>query len=550
MAFRQPTFAPPQRQTSITHDEQATQTALQYTGRAVDESQEWVLFSPTQAPSTTQTYTTFTQRTAGLSRLSDFGSNNTAGRSAFEGDGLLATESLQDDEELDSLDDGLHDFGEPSVYQSSRFQDQTGNSILPTHDGLGTFPASSPPAQEQMWQFEQFNPRKRSAGHHRRRSSVLRRLDAIKDEDSASVEGEKLERIEKWRMEQSRALLQEIEKETKSRKIDRTSEPAKVLTARIKDHIPKHSATSTVDAPANGIVDLLSDGNEWFLKRITRNFIRDLIGIDEPLLSIILGESFLDEKASAQPPAASKALPNSTPPSYLSSTGWESRLLQRIAHELGILVHQFSEHPSPFSTYLNPSSLAYAGMPINPPLSPEVREPPSFLSSANQSSIPSAVFGPTLQNHPSTASTHAASWGIEDPPPRDPETEYWEQPADLRTVFHFLHHRFTSPPHTPTTAKPNIATSSSPDSLRRAAVIRQHHPLVSRAAARDRQQRRSTYLRHQSPIMSRRQDSSCASASARRRWGSGGSRNFWDLGGSVGSGSAIASGGLGGWGEV
>src|SRR6266536_5869591 len=285
MAFRAPTQLP-QRQHHSSHALPTVQTQQisQYQS-PLEDSQEWVLFSPSQAPSTTRTHTTSTERTprtVGLSRVSEFGSLETAARSEDDED---LSEAIED-EELDSLDDGLHAFREPSVYRTSTNKlDQSGGTVLPTHDGLGTFPASSPPVQEQLYQFEQYNPKRKYEGHHTRRSSVQRRLDAVQDRDIYSVEDDRRLRIEQWRMEQSRALLDEIEKETRRRRSSLVGSmklsPADTLSIVAEDH-PSQEPTPPPPTP---------DTDEYFLQRITRRVIRDLIGIDDTTLSAIFGET-------------------------------------------------------------------------------------------------------------------------------------------------------------------------------------------------------------------------------------------------------------------
>ena len=134
------------RQVSYNAPEPTTEpaTALLQPVRTLDQSEEWVLFSPGAPSATTRTHTTSTDRTprtAGLSRFSEFGSLETAAQSEQdeEGGSFLGTE-----EELDSLDDGLHAFHEPSEYGAplSRLQSrlqESGDTVLPTHDGLGEF---------------------------------------------------------------------------------------------------------------------------------------------------------------------------------------------------------------------------------------------------------------------------------------------------------------------------------------------------------------------------------------------------------------------------
>src|ERR1700722_13365167 len=148
MAFRQPTYHAPQRTYTAPEESHLDVQALQ-PSEQLDESQEWILFSPIAVSTTDRTYTTSTQRTrrtVGRSRISDYGSLDTAARSyGFKEDGSEHTEPVIEDEEdgeLDSLDSHLHEFrAEPSLYREASREDldTSGNPVLPTHDGLGSF---------------------------------------------------------------------------------------------------------------------------------------------------------------------------------------------------------------------------------------------------------------------------------------------------------------------------------------------------------------------------------------------------------------------------
>ncbi|GAQ44955.1 hypothetical protein AtubIFM56815_009450 [Aspergillus tubingensis] len=568
-----------------------------------NEATEWVLFSPTQQPSTTaRTHTTSTDRTPrtqGISRLSDFGSFGTATRSAIgpesEDVGDALDEPLDDDgTELDSLDDGLHAFRAPSLVQ----EDQGAPAVLPAHDGLGSFQASSQAVQNQLWQHEQYNPNRRPDLQPRRRSSVQRQLDMVGNEEEADMERERWQRIEKWRMEQSRVLLQEIEKATRRRRDSRASgitDP--VASYPTVSDVPDAVLETPKESESASTAKEEEDGDESLLQRITRKVIRDLIGIDDSLLSVIFGESLPstedDEPISAREYASNiEALNQELDSVPEDHPIWQSKVLQRIAHELGILVNQLCEHPGAFTTYLNMSHEIpnqYAGIPLD--RVPEEADAPSasvgptnLESTMNAESVLSPHFSPTLGD-PSSRE-HAAQWGIEDDdivnrsashsaaePLADSaraqqEKEYWERELDIRMVFRYLRNRFTH------RGSNNDTYHSTPrrapqDASRRAAIIRQHHPLVARAHSRSQAQirRQSQYSHHSgptgvsSPIMRphyRRPSSSCASQSAKlsaissRRTLTGSSRNYWDIGGSVDSGSAVApvAAGLGGWGEV
>lgn len=546
MAFYQPTAAP-SRQAPPQIDLNNSSPAPAAQQSAIQESQEWVLF-PARTHSSTQTHTTWTEgtsRTAGLSRLSELGSLESAAKS---GDGDEAI----DDDDLDSLDDGLHAFQEPaSSYFDAKLYDQS-DSILPTHDGLGTFPSLSPPVQEQIWQFEQYNPRKRTIdGHHRRRSSVQRRLDAVADHEEATIDKERVERIQKWRMEHSRVLLDEVEKHTR-RRLSQTSQRSLSIRNALKEESTKKTEDEAVNSTSKALNSILGD-SETFWQSITRRVIRDFIGVDDALLSVIFGESL-----PADPPKPSIGLSVSRSTLDLSLTttsspGWEDRLLKRLTRELGILMNELSNPPS---TPTIPRNLDYAGIPIT---SPPITKPPIEPVIAKQAEAASIspkdpTFAPTLNHRPRPTSshsetTHAALWGIEEEPSApqpETDTEYWERPPTLKTIFRFLHQRFTSsrpPPARPT----NIATTTTPDSLRRAAIIRAHHPLVSRAHVAARRSA-SSYGGYGYG----RVGSSCGGSAKRRR--SGSSRCYWDVGGSTtASGSAVAAGGgfgVGGWGEV
>ena len=560
MAFQQPRAAPRQVIHPVPHEVDTTAQAS-VRPHVVREnsfaSQEWILFSPSQAgeSSTNQTATT---RTAGLSRASDLGSLNTAARS-----GRLESEVIEEDAtedgDLDDLDDGLHAFREPPLYQISSSQNV--GTVLPTHDGLGTFGASSPGVQEQLWQHEQYNPKRKYEGAHRRTSSVQKRLDTIEEFD-AQVNEDKRLRIEKWRMEQSQALLDEVEKETR-RRLRRVSarqrEPTAMSMEVVEDMLgttPKQSdfipyqQSSHIEEP------------EPFWRRITRKFIRDVIGIDEPLLSVILGES-LPEEAMNPPtlPTIPEQINEGAPADAVDGT-WRDRLLKRIAKELGVLVHQLSPHPGAFNTYISTANQDYAGIPINLKSISSTRRPSLIQANSSDSQLPMAsAADPTFKPTVPVESSHAASWGIEEEASpslsssaqlRDAERlrqerEYWEKALSVETVFRFLKDRFAGKTYDTDLQSPSFPEASQ-DAARRAAIIRQHHPLVARAHRSPARLRREARLQH-----ARRASSSCASESAKssRKVSGSNSAHYWDIGGSAHSGSLLASGGMmGAWGEV
>lgn len=590
MAFRQQQRPKSSRQISYHAPEPvATSAATQQATQPLEASEEWVLFSPTAPSTTARTHTTSTDRTprtAGLSRFSEFGSLDTAARSDQDGD---EGTNLGTEEELDSLDDGLRAFHEPSEYGAAPSKLlESGETVLPTHDGLGGFLPDAT-MQEHMWQFEQ--PRRRVA---RRRSSVQRHFSVLDDADEVNQEQDRRQRIEKWRLEQSKALLEEIEKETRRRRRMST-----LSAARSRIESTQHAAPVPVPAAAPSVADVQSESSDEgtenlsFWQRITRRVIRDLIGLDEDTLSVIFGESLPED--SSTPKAGSpidlspdKILeeagidPNTIP----NDEGWQTRLLERVAQELGTLVHQLSEHPGAFSTYQRAQTAPeYAGLTSTKLTLTSTTD----LHSSRPVSIPNTTTSPASAHFAPTFPTHseASLWGIEEEPVEaDPldsfrtqqapadniaedlvrEREYWERELDVKMIFNFLVKRFSSrrssvssPPRRASIA-PSTSASGTDDGLtsaRRAAIIRQHHPLVSRTTdrglptssssqPREMKRKDATFRTYYNPSASLRHqklrsNSSCASQSTKKsKRSTNSARNYWDLGGSVGSGSVIA----------
>ncbi|KAK5170060.1 hypothetical protein LTR04_004776 [Oleoguttula sp. CCFEE 6159] len=609
MAFRQPQQrAQAQRHASFTsppvqHTGTLPVTSPQRTSpqrkRALEESQEWILFSPSVDGVTGTASTSQTPCTAGLSRLSDFGSLGTGARSGQrrDDDGDVTCQGTEiddeDGEELDSLDDGLHAFREPSEYSGPmRRIGQSGTTVLPTHDGLGAFQASNSPMQEQLWQFERYNPRRR---HGRRRSSVQKRLDLPEHNEELSQEDEKTQRIERWRMEQSRALLDEIERETRRRRrMSRASVTRNLVEGTVDEEHSEAKRRQDSVVEGAGQVDKPSETEtESFWQRLTRRVIQDLMGFDQTTLSVIFGEELAADVPSGTDPSHDST-PQETVSTFAahSADAWEQRLFGRIARELGILVHQLSEHPGAFSAYVRTQVPSFnAGPPEPSTTDPTNASTAQFATQAtpqrSASSQTALHFAPTLP-YQSTSTADASLWGIEEesgPAPYDPgndlvaestrlrvdrDREYWERELDVKMVFSFLRDRFSLRPSSPspepdraTRSATNAAASTSvlgtsPESLRRAAMIRRTHPLVGRNHSIAQQSRRRTLdlVQRRPPpgpiaAIGKRLggSSSCASQSTKKSKKSSSSRNYWDIGGSVGSGPAMSSA-TGVWGEA
>lgn len=607
MAFHQPTRQISQRVVRVdpTSSESESRIAAPLE-QSRDGSQTWVLFPPATDAGTSTSYFSSVQDeqpTPGRSRISDLGSLQTLAPSddllsePAHTEGVEEDEPVEDDAELDSLDSHLPDFIHHGGLQQS-------TTILPGHDGLGSFRIDSralaADMQEQMYQFERYNPRRVK----RRRESL--ELGQLALENEEAQEAARRRRIEEWRLEHSRILLEEIQKETRRRRESTVSALTNKLRrgsqASTLDTGAEEAALSTVD---DATPDASVAGTEWhdqdaseldlgagegdeagLWSRITRKVIRDLMGLDDRLLCVLFGEALpkdLDLEADdlSSTPKASAPVGSET-----QSSSWQLRVLDRIARELGHLVNQLSAHPHPgaFSTYtrMQQQPLPYAGLPAIPetaavpattPTAVDAERPPSaqrrassFSVSEEASAMPALPqFQPTLQSVP-----HSRPMDI--PGARNAEgstdasagnnsgsftQQEWEQDLDIKLVFRYLRNRFTSSRPSQPSSQPPISPETA--AARAAARVRQHHPLVH--------QRRKSFKVSGGPSVPSQivhPHGSCASQSTRRSGRRGSlsvsssrhsSRHFWDIGvaagGSVCSGSLVASTGpMGSWGEL
>lgn len=528
----------------------------------LEQSQTWTLFAPASEGPTTSDFseTVPSVHTAARSRLSDVGARPT--RAADDGvsvePSVIEHSLAEDDAELDSLDSHLPSFRSvPGVYSHHDPADgdndhhaQDAVPVLPAHDGLGSFrfdnAASGMDIQNQIYQFERFNPRKL----RRRRDSLEHTQPELEHE--SPVEAEKRHRIEAWRLEHSRVLLEEVQRETRRRRRSHSSmlpvpnlvAGQEVSTLAESDDLAWHDEDSAT-APDHGT------GTSTAQK-----MIQEFFGIDDRMLSILFGSSYmLDEEDLSSTPRASQIKDGPYPAADEES--WRDRLMDIVSRELGLLVHRLSQHPGAFSTFsqVQQTPLPYAGLPVIP----EVGTPPAAQSSASvaKSEIPTTTeFKPTVL--PATepiniGERRTVTSSVDDTVMEGAFTkEEWEQELDIKLVFKYIRSRFTSrASNSPQSTVNHAATSNAQDMAAKAARVRQHHPLIARARPTERRSFKATTPT--SPVVTLRHHSSCASQSTRRsaRRSSVSSRHYWDIGGSRGTGSVIASKGpMGSWGEV
>jgi len=583
MAFHQPTLTRPSQQRVATRQESedGDSVVLAPARAELAESQTWVLFSPSTDAGTTTSYMTFgqgDQTTPGRSRISDLGSLGTAARSDVNSqadNSAVPTDFLEpeDDAELDSLDSHLSEFRAATHHYAQVTQSVT---VFPAHDGLGSFrldvPGMGVEAQNQLYAFEKYNPNRIA----QRGESF--ELGALEMDTEEAQESERNRRIEAWRLEQSELLLEDIRKETKRRRQSQASlrRPSYARsTSGAKDDAGDDDVAygDWHDQDASNPQEARIDGL-W--SQMARKVICEVMSIDDRLLAILFGEALPDgmESDGTSTPRASRASPNPTPAqtdleSSHEST-WQLQVLERIAKELGQFVHRMSAHPGAFSAYarVQQAPLPYAGLPAIPEAAADAHE----LSQKMDESVPAmpefqptvpraaAGLGPSSQGAPTAASP--SETGPSDSAQAFTQQE-WEQDLDIRLVFRYLRSHFTAsrpspPPFSSGTS--HLATSSTQDLAAKAARIRQHHPLVSHSHVhhRPRAAERRKMTTPSSPVLLRHSGGSCASQSTRRSGRRSSvssrhsSRHYWDIGGSIGTGSNIvaSTGPMGSWGEV
>ncbi|POS82737.1 hypothetical protein EPUL_006521 [Erysiphe pulchra] len=590
MAFHQPTLHVSKKRTSSVSEGLFLQLAQSQQHQRVrqrqppSDSQEWVLFDPVSTGSIEHSYKNSTTRTftLGCSQISDVRSLESGVWSYNVDESLEDDDEIQrEDEELDSLDSHLIDFkAEPNF--SFDPESELVDTVLPTHDGLGSFKLGrtimGEDIQKYLYKFERFNPQK------------IRRfkdgLEAGKTELEADQlqDAEWLRRIEVWRLEQSR-VLDEIQRESRQKKYGIKNQRSTTTEELAQETIATLSDSVAETTTANE--------KESFLSRITRKVIQDLIGIDDNLLSIIFGESlaFDLEKSSKrdlhQPEKNQK----------YDQISWEYKILQHIARELENLANRISDSPLRLNNYLHPpnTSISYAGLPIIPEATDSQK--PSLQCPKLDSSLvcrPLEIeFQPTIKTHAKstpdlksnlseTSEDREKKLRTQEGLKRELTRDEWERDLDLKLVFRYIFDRVATKFSSSTSASPsnsNPADSSrqrtrvgTVDTATRAACVRRHHPLISERTTKKKTIRpiNRTWTVSVPPssgpsvspsprtlgvnFNNQRNNSlgsgSCAGEREKKIM-SESSRNYWDWADSVGSSKKTpGTGAMGSWGEV
>ncbi|KAG6008685.1 hypothetical protein E4U21_004040 [Claviceps maximensis] len=583
MAFQQPTRQAASRvarRVSVQDETVVLPPRPSSPERAPEGSQTWVLFSPPTDVTTTSylTESEHSLETPGRSRLSDLGSLNTVARS--EALSLAQPSSVfsaivggdaegdyDDDGELDSLDSHLPDFRSVPGLNLSQLGQQHAVPVFPSHDGLGSFhldrPVFGTDAQDQIYEFETFNPRK-----------IRRRLDSfdhahahlpVNLDEVFTQQEEKRQRIEAWRLDHSRVLVDELQRETRRRQ---------------KSLASMHRSKGSPDAEADNLTwhdedAMLSNKDQGSsLATITRKIVRDFLGIDDTMLSILLGEHLTADYEELSP---------STPHGYPSDSHhmsaptnqslWQTRMMERLSREIGLLVNHIASHPGAFTTYaaMQRMNLPYAGLPVIPESCDAGMAESRATVPDETSQVFVPEFQPTMDRQQLPVDAGSCKQGGKDQT-ENIETagghfskEEWEKSLDVKLVLRYLVSRFTSCSGGDASSQPSSTTHAATkaptqqeNAANKIARIRQHHPLTTQSSRPPPPLERRSFkavVTPSSPV-ALRHHSSCASQSTKHsaRRSSCSSRHYWDIGGSLGTGSVIASNGpmgpMGSWGEV
>ncbi|KAF8459359.1 hypothetical protein BGX38DRAFT_1264297 [Terfezia claveryi] len=580
------------------HESPASPTLSRHILGALGESeeQEWIVFSP--SVTVEQSNISVTEVGTNVER-SELWTEGTESRLNGTKDPSYGEETEAEVEEVDHMAYNGYDGDEDSL---EPFRENQGIHpvLLPTHDGRGMFPSVTSHEEDSI-----FIPGIRSLEESLRLLAARNNIFGEANDLNS--------RIQKWRQEHSAAFIEEMEmvRKQKRRRGSRTSttfsasekEKEEEMIASMMldedDHGEEPPVTPTEDGKSTvgaekGSVEVL----ETFWRRVTRSLMRDIMGIDDRLLEAIFGESL--------PPSLTSAESDIHFIDDTVGVKWERSLLETIARELGILLQQYTLHPTQgaFSTYLRwaseqtPNSrkidFEAEGTKTPKPQASHKKhdEPDAAMSVLNVSSPSEVDFKPTL-SHPrqESFSRHHAGMRLVAPSEDDLEytasevraeaqlrKEYWEQELGIRVFFSYLKSRFSSSPSSVSARaarKTGATTTVEPHK-----PIYHQHPLIQRRHQARKSTSGSTHS-GQSPMSTSwgllgmggyRNGSSCASQSTKtsRQAGTGKKAQasvaggaaaaattvntstgfYWKVETSVGSKGEGSCVGMGAWGEI
>jgi len=421
-----------------------------------DETKHWILFAPLSQPETS-----LTPQTADISHLSNLDSF----------DNCLVTERSDDQQDvedlftdggtdLDSLDDGLYAFQnpEPGLFE------QNIDTLLPRHDGRGSFminDAEGEAIQQRLWQYEKYNLQRQVEDKH---VNANISLDQRPEHLRAEVDQEeKRSRVERWRMEQSKAVLEELERESERLRTRRREQD---VANAVRE---SQSINNENDGRSISHVEK-EEEPESFLQRITQKVLQNLLGLDLEALNVIFGEELANEDRDTMNLPDIDDIDFDGQETDISNPLYSHRLLNRIAREVGDLVIEMSGLEGSLNTHQRDDNHSFA------------------LDSQQRSRQPHTTKTVhTTSNNPQNSQTFTdkSRHTLTEAEERD----YWERDPSLRMVFSYFRNRFRNRKHihavesTPESGPlPASWASSIPpiDSEHRADLIRRTHPLIER----------------------------------------------------------------------
>ncbi|KAI9814134.1 MAG: hypothetical protein M1826_002313 [Phylliscum demangeonii] len=472
-------------------------------------AQEWILFPAAAAPAPSLGHAT---ESSGIQALTTSSWPRRSSHSLLELEHPLREPTRdpapvpaedgggrEEDDGSDSLDSHLHSFHEPGSHHPDPFA-----GILPAHDGLGAFPIFGGGGGATQEAATSSSPRARRATLFQRSASLGNITKAQSQEDAEHI---RAARIQAWRLEQGRLLLNRMERERRRRSrsrrraddenggarpegfggeerlptsvpVRRKATPTAVETRRAQaadDELHGPVVTDGAGAGAGAGASL------W--TQVSRALER-MIGIDDAILSIIMGESL-----AAPLPA--------TDPKHEHEHGeeeeeeepharWEARLLERVASKMGKFMHRTPRHhptslPAPPLAWAAARHRSSTAMPPPPPLPPTVRP---LHPARGDDRMPRLFLSP----HPAPRSSPAASLRA--------EHASWERDLNVSLVFSFLRNRFrryrrSAPPAGSAGAadagtRPPLSAGAR---AARLAAIRRSHPLLSQSLNKTRPSR-------------------------------------------------------------
>lgn len=460
------------------------------------DEQEWVVFSPsvTVEPSNF----TMTEMGTNMGHSMLWTEGTASGLSEIPGSSYLEGHGREDDEGEGEKDDEEED----EKHFLDLFRDnQSGHPVvLPAHDGRGIFASITSDESESI-----FMPEMASLEESLRLLAERNRMfDQTHDMHS---------RIQRWRQDHCAAFMEEMEK-ARDRKL-RSKSPAHKPQSEVqwREEMEASMMFDEVDREnepplpwGQGEVNQVGRENtgvpETFWRKVTRSVMRDIMGIDDSVLEVIFGEPL--------PPSTSTAADSCTGEGVVG-VKWERSLLERVARELGILLQQYTVHPTQgaFSTFprhmmhsqdrIKDSNAGGAKTPRRGNSHDKVTEPntcdncvPMAVTSQSEveftptlshklyDPIPRAHTGGKLAADSEYCSQRTAAGARTEAQLRK---EYWEQELGVRVFFSYLKSRLSSslsrsPSFRPLRKSTTIPTTTSPPSFEAHMPIYHQHPLL------------------------------------------------------------------------